>query len=73
MIDWAAFGLVALVALVAAATLVTLYAAGLRLMVASESGTLTRVKRVGAITCFIACGALVVFGIFLIVPTLHGG
>jgi hypothetical protein len=73
VIDWGAFGLVALVALVAAAALVTLYASGLRLMVWSQSGSLMRTKRIGAVVCFIACGALVLFGIYLIVPALHGG
>ncbi len=74
MIEWSSFGLVALVSLVAAAALVTLYAAGVRLMAWSHSGSsLPRTKRVGAITCFVACGALVLFGIYLIVPALHGG
>ena len=73
MIDWGAFALVALVALVAAAALVTLYASGLRLMTWSQSGTLTRTKRLAAIACFAACGLLVLFGIYLIVPALHGG
>lgn len=73
MIDWGSFALVALVALVAAAALVTLYASGLRLMTWSQSGSLTRTKRLGAIVCFAACGALVLFGIYLIVPALHGG
>ena len=73
MIDWGAFALVALVALVAAAALVTLYASGLRLMTWSQSGSLTRTKRLASIVCFAACGALVLFGIYLIVPALHGG
>ena len=73
MIDWSAFALVAVVALVAAAALVTLYASGLRLMAWSQSGSLMRTKRLGAIACFVACGALVLFGIYLIVPGLHGG
>ena len=73
MIDWGAFALVALVSLVAASALVTLYASGLRLMAWSHSGSLPRTKRIGAIACFVACGALVLFGIYLIVPALHGG
>ena len=56
MIDWGAFLLVALAALVAAASLVALYATGLRLMAWSHSGSsLPRTKRVGAIACFVAC------------------
>ena len=73
MIDWAAFGLVALAALVSAAALVTLYASGVRLMAWSQSGSLVRTKRVASVVCFAACGALVLFGIYLIVPALHGG
>lgn len=73
MIDWSAFVLVAVVALVAAAALVTLYASGLRLMAWSHSGSLMRTKRLGAVVCFVLCGALVLFGIYLIVPALHGG
>jgi hypothetical protein len=73
MIEWGAFGLVALASLVAASALVALYACGVRLMAWSHSGSLPRTKRVGAIACFAACGALVLFGIYLIVPALHGG
>jgi len=73
VIDWGAFALVALVSLVAAAALVTLYASGLRLMTWSQSGSLQRTKRISAIACFGLCGALVLFGIYLIVPALHGG
>ena len=73
MIDWASFGLVALASLIAASALVALYASGIRLMAWSHSGSLMRTKRIGAIVCFIACGALVLFGIYLIVPALHGG
>jgi hypothetical protein len=39
----------------------------------SQSGSLMRTKRLAAIACFVACGALVLFGIYLIVPALHGG
>jgi hypothetical protein len=73
MIDWSAFALVAVVALVAAAVLVTLYASGLRLLAWSESGSLMRTKRLAGIACFVLSGALVLFGIYLIVPALHGG
>jgi hypothetical protein len=74
MIDWGSFGAVALVSLVAASSLVALYAAGLRLLAWSHSGaSLTRTKRLGAVVCFVACAALVVYGIYLIVPALHGG
>jgi hypothetical protein len=74
VIDWGSFAAVAIASLVAAAALVTLYSFGVRLMAWSHTGSsLTRTKRLGAITCFVACGVLVLYGIYLIVPALHGG
>jgi hypothetical protein len=74
MIEWGSFAAVALASLVAAAALVTLYATGLRLMAWSHTGSsLPRTKRLAAIVCFVACAALVLYGIYLIVPALHGG
>ena len=66
MIDWFAF------ASVAAASLVATYALGVRLM-SSTSDVLPRTRRLTAIVCFAVCGALVLFGIYLVVPALHGG
>lgn len=70
MIDWAAFVSVAVASLVAACLLVALYAVGVRLV--TGAGPVPRVRRAAGITCFVMCGALVLFGIYLIVPALHG-
>jgi hypothetical protein len=63
VIDWAAFAVVALASFVAACLVVTLFAVGLRLRVAGH-----RAQHL----CFGLCGAAVLFGIYLIVPALHG-
>lgn len=70
MIDWAAFLLVAGVALVAASALVSVYAVGLRLLAVEPRTTLTAW---GARACFVLCAVGVLAGIWLIVPALHGG
>ena len=72
MIDWVAFASVAAASLIAACSLVALYTVGVRLL-SSTSDVLPRTRRLTAITCFVLCGALVLFGIYLIVPVLHGG
>ncbi|HOB57050.1 MAG TPA: hypothetical protein PK282_06005 [Rhodoglobus sp.] len=72
MIDWFAFASVAAASLVAACSLVATYALGVRLM-SSTSDVLPRTRRLTAIVCFAVCGALVLFGIYLVVPALHGG
>ena len=74
MIEWGSFAAVAAASLAAAAALVTLYATGLRLMAWSHTGaSLPRTKRLAAVVCFVACAVLVIYGIYLIVPALHGG
>jgi hypothetical protein len=70
MIDWGAFATVAVVSLVAACALVTMYALGLRLQ-AGSGDSLVRTRRLASVLCFALCGALVLFGIYLIVPGLH--
>ena len=72
MIDWFAFASVAAASLVADCSLVATYALGVRLM-SSTSDVLPRTRRLTAIVCFAVCGALVLFGIYLVVPALHGG
>jgi hypothetical protein len=72
MIDWVAFASVAAASLVAACSLVAVYAVGVRL-ISSTSDVLPRTRRLTGIACFVICGALVLFGIYLIVPALHGG
>ena len=72
MIDWFAFASVAAASLVAACSLVATYALVVRLM-SSTSDVLPRTRRLTAIVCFAVCGTLVLFGIYLVVPALHGG
>ncbi|MGX5681207.1 hypothetical protein [Schumannella luteola] len=72
MIDWAAFVTVAVASLVSACLLVALYALGVRLTT-STGDLLPRTRRLAGVACFVLCGALVVYGIYLIVPALHGG
>lgn len=71
MIDWGSFVTVAAASLVSASLLVTLYALGARL-IANEGDFLPRTKRILGVGCFAACAVLVLFGIYLIVPALHG-
>lgn len=68
MIDWGAFSVVALVSLVAAGALVSLYAAGLRLLAVDQRPV---AARIGAYACFALCAVGVLYGIYLIVPALH--
>ncbi len=71
MIDWSAFVVVAVASLVSACLLVALYALGVRL-ITSTGDLLPRTRRLAGVVCFVLCGALVLFGIYLIVPALHG-
>ena len=65
-IDWAAFLTVVVGSLVSACLLVTLFSLGLRL----NDGT-ARWRRPVSVVVFVACAAVVVFGIYLIVPIFH--
>jgi len=66
-IAWSSFAIVVVSALVAAGLLVTLFSLALRL----GSGVSTA-HRVGSIALYVLCGLVVVYGIYLIVPALHG-
>ena len=110
MIDWIAFVIVLVAALVGAGVVVSLYALGIRLLTvagrtpvvapaeftdaitvitpeeaakaakraekAARKSPLTdgqkRLARTGAWACFALSGVAVLYGIFLIVPALHG-
>jgi hypothetical protein len=63
VIDWAAFAVVAVASFVSACVVVTLFATGIRLRIAGHWAQYL---------CFGLCGAAVLFGIYLIVPALHG-
>ena len=69
MIDWSAFVVVALVSLFSAAALVSLYSLGLRLVTVDDRST---ARTVAGVACFVLCGLGVLYGIYLIVPGLHG-
>jgi hypothetical protein len=72
-IQWDAFLIVAATTWLAALLLVALYASGVRLMaVAEDEGRSRALARTGAYGCFASCGAVVLFGIYLIVPALGG-
>jgi hypothetical protein len=110
VIDWTAFLIVAAVALVSSAGLVSLYSVGLRLLTtagriptvepAEFTGALTvltparaaknakralkahrsnpltagqkRLAQYAGYLCFALCGLIVLYGVYLIVPVLHG-
>jgi hypothetical protein len=65
-IDWMAFVTVVVAALVAAGLLVTLFSLALRV-----GDSEVRLRRLASVALFAACGFVVLFGIFLIVPALH--
>jgi len=65
-IDWLAFLTVVVGSLVSACLLVALFSIGLRL----NDGT-AGWRRPVSVALFVVCAAVVVFGIYLIVPFLH--
>ena len=67
-IAWGSFAVVVVSAAIAAGLLVTLFSLALRL--GDGEG---RVRRVGSIALYVLCALVVVYGIYLIVPALHGG
>ena len=67
MIEWSAFLIVIVASLVSACLLVTLFAVGLRL---SDGGA--RWRKPTSVMAFVLCAFVVAFGIYLIVPALHG-
>jgi len=65
-IDWMAFLTVVAASLVSACLLVTLFSVGLRLNDGAAAW-----RRPVSIALFVLCAAVVLFGIYLIVPFLH--
>jgi len=65
-IDWMAFLTVVVGSLLSACVLVTLFSVGLRV----NDGTAPW-RRPVSVGLFVVCAAVVVFGIYLIVPFLH--
>jgi predicted PurR-regulated permease PerM len=66
MIEWMDFISVVIAALVAACLLVTIFALALR--IGDAEG---RRRRLASVALYGVCAFVVLFGIFLIVPTLH--
>jgi hypothetical protein len=66
MIDWVSFLTVLVVSVVSASLIVLLFSIGLRL-VAAEGGW----RRPMGVTAFVLCGLLILFGVYLIIPSLH--
>jgi hypothetical protein len=72
-IDWGAFGLVLVAALVASVVIVVFYSVALRLLSTGED----RAHRpapatIAAIGCIAICVAAVLYGIYLVIPLFHG-
>ena len=70
MIDWAAFFVVLVATLVAASLVVTLYSLGLRLVDRAGDRPAGWHRPLG-IACFVACGLVVLYGVYLVIPYFH--
>lgn len=68
MIDWTAFVIVAVVSIGSAAAVVALFALGLRLL-AVDAGK--RIVRAAAYACFTVAALGALYGVYLIIPSLH--
>jgi hypothetical protein len=84
-VDWAAFGIVFVVAFGAAVAIVVFFALGLRLLAVGSyddtgaDGSIVSTARgsrplgatVGAFACLAVCVAAVLYGLYLIIPQFH--
>ncbi|QNP70283.1 hypothetical protein IAG44_13055 [Streptomyces roseirectus] len=76
-LDWSALGQVAAVSLGVTVAVVVVFSLGVLGLARGgdddvpDSGPVTAVGRVQAGVCFLACAAVVVYGIYLIVPQFH--
>ncbi|MEP6480487.1 MAG: hypothetical protein ABJA94_00600 [Rhodoglobus sp.] len=68
MVNWQAFIVVVVAAIVAACLLVTLFSTALRVGDGAAPW-----RRLVAVSLYVLCGLVVCFGLYLIVPALHGG
>jgi hypothetical protein len=66
VIDWFSFFVVFAVSIVAACGVVFLFSLGLRL-VSVRNGW----RKPAGIGCFVVCGLVILFGVYLIIPSLH--
>jgi hypothetical protein len=74
-LDWAALGQVAVIGIGVAVAVVVIFSLGILALShrdaeidAANSGA---VALTGALLCFTACAATVLYGIYLIIPALH--
>ena len=74
-IDWSALGEVAVVSIGVAVGVVVIFTLGVlalsRRETETDRGSDGTLALTGAVLCFAACAAVVVYGIYLIVPQLH--
>ena len=84
MIDWFSFVIVGVSTIVAACVVVSLFSLGVRLLAVgteydedgrkvSVTGIRPQAATVGGYVCFGLCGIAVLYGVYLIIPALHGG
>ncbi len=66
MIDWLAFVTVLVASIVGACGVVLLFSLGLRLVGSEQSA-----RRPWGVVAFVACGLLVLYGVYLIIPAFH--
>ena len=74
-IDWASLGQVAVVSIAVAVAVVVIFTLGVVALsyreTETERGGNGTLALTGATLCFAACAAVVLYGIYLIVPALH--
>ena len=70
-IDFTALGLVAVVTVVAAVTLVTVVSLGARLLEMGDPATVSMPRRIGGWAMFVIAAALILFGLYLVIPAFH--
>ncbi len=69
MIAWGSFLVVLVASLVGACGVVTLFSLGLRF--AGPATESKGARRALGITCFVLCGLLIAYGVYLIIPYFH--
>ena len=67
MIEWGSFLIVLLVSIVAACAVVALFSVGLRF---AGPETQRKGRWIGVLS-FVACGAAILWGVYLIIPFFH--
>ncbi|OIV36014.1 hypothetical protein BIV57_18680 [Mangrovactinospora gilvigrisea] len=71
-VDWNALGIVAGVGIASTVVLVALFCVGIAAWGRREAGSGGAAALTGAVSCFALCAAGVLYGLYLIVPQLHG-